>query len=722
MHAVNLLQKGVLVGLWMGICSLAMGTTYYVSPSGNDDRPGTSRDLAWKTLARVQSQMIEPGDEILLEGGATFRGNLVFAPPRIGTRSNPIIIGSYGKGKAKIEAGKLSGIEVLNGAGFEIRDLIIVGDGRSDNDRHGILFYRESVSQTYLAHIRIEGVEASGFNRGGITVYAKEDEAEAAFEDIRITGCVSHDNGDHGIELRGKVRSGTKYAFRQAYIGHCESYRNYGQLGKTQAHTGSGIVIGNTDGAIIERSIAYQNGRDNRFQGGGPVGIWLWDTREGVIQSCESHHNQTGSGKDGGGFDLDGGCRDCVIQYCYSHDNDGAGYLIAEYDGARPLRNAALRFNISENDGRANGYGGIHLWKGRGTLSDVAIYHNTVYMSPANQGTPTAFKLLKSGMQNIRVVNNVFWVKGNLPTVDIGPENAGVWFLSNDYFTQNGDLQIIHGASVYAQLSQWRKQKAQEIHRNKPYGMVVNPRFNSVGNGGTVGNPDKLHELDAYQLSIESPLKGAAFPVAKRFEWELGPYDFFLKTHPFQGGDIGASLAPRPHHQQPSDVSVSWNQESLEIKAKFPHSLSSAPVNVEFRASEEETFLPLGELPTSVGGVDREGVFPSGAPLSGEVRLSWTDEMGVAHTTVRSVDGPAFDMRVAYLAGQKRIRIWGMIGQQSAKWTLWNLQQQELLAGSFDRFGAEYQEIAIRQPLASGLYIVRVESGGQIMTELVQIP
>ena len=52
--------------------SASLGATYYVSPTGNDNAAGTSPATAWKTLAKVSTRILAPGDCILLERGGTF--------------------------------------------------------------------------------------------------------------------------------------------------------------------------------------------------------------------------------------------------------------------------------------------------------------------------------------------------------------------------------------------------------------------------------------------------------------------------------------------------------------------------------------------------------------------------------------------------------------------------------------------------------------------------
>ena len=64
------------------------------------------------------------------------------------------------------------------------------------------------------------------------------------------------------------------------------------------------------------------------------VGIWTYASNRVTIRSSESYGNRTGGHADGGGFDLDGGVTNSVIEYCYSHDNDGPGFLVWNYEGA----------------------------------------------------------------------------------------------------------------------------------------------------------------------------------------------------------------------------------------------------------------------------------------------------------------------------------------------------------------------------------------------------
>ena len=81
-----------------------------------------------------------------------------------------------------------------------------------------------------------------------------------------------------------------------------------------------------------------------------------------LFQYNESHHNHTALTHDGDGFDLDRNVSNSTIQYCYSHDNDGGGFLMSQKDNNLLHKNNVIRYNISQNDGRKNGYGGLHMW------------------------------------------------------------------------------------------------------------------------------------------------------------------------------------------------------------------------------------------------------------------------------------------------------------------------------------------------------------------------
>ena len=311
-------------------------------------------------------------------------GNLCLVSVKQSSRHTPsaVTIGSYGAGKATIDAGSGAGFIAKNRGGVHLVNLNFVGAGASKNTNSGILFINTLPGNVKFADIRIHRVDISGFKYSGISLVAQPiDMSWSGFRDVKITNTTSHDNGDAGINCIGAWNPNQKgYAHADFYIGNCSVYRNAGIRGKG-SHSGNGIVLAQVDGATVEHCRAYENGSLNDYEGGGPVGIWAWDANRVVIQFNESHHNRTGSSKDGAGFDLDGGVTNSVVQYNYSHDNDGAGYLLAQFDGARPFYGNVLRYNLSVNDGRRNRYGGIHLWS---TGASTAVSRTQLFMRIAS--------------------------------------------------------------------------------------------------------------------------------------------------------------------------------------------------------------------------------------------------------------------------------------------------------------------------------------------------
>lgn len=410
---------------------------YYVSLLGNDSNTGASETQPWRSIDRVNAAQLLPGDSVWFKADHTFTGNLCLTKVNHNSRhpESVITIGSYGSGRATIDADCGNGFVARNIGGVHLVNLNFVGAGASKNTGSGISFINTLPAGVKLSDIRVHRVDVSGFKYSGVNLVAQPtDRSWSGFHNVKITNTTSHDNGDAGISCIGAWNPNQKgYAHADFYIGNCSTYRNAGVPGKG-SHSGNGIVLGQVDGAIIEHCRAYENGYLNDYEGGGPVGIWVWDANRVVIQFNESHHNRTGSRKDGGGFDLDGGVTNSVVQYNYSHDNDGAGYLLAQFAGARPFYGNVLRYNLSVNDGRRNRYGGIHLWStgANGGITDTTVYENSIYTAQSADGNPAAVDCSSDGIRNIRFYNNCFQTDGKAVSVR-GETNQDTIFEGNTF-------------------------------------------------------------------------------------------------------------------------------------------------------------------------------------------------------------------------------------------------------------------------------------------------
>jgi len=551
----------VLVCVW--IATPALAADYYISSTGNDRNAGTSRSAAWRTLARVNKVSLLAGDRVLLEGGSTFAGNLVFDTGDGGTPSAPLTLTSYGTGRATVSASSGNGILVHNRAAIRISNLRIVGANRAGTS--GIVFYTDASAAAPHADARIEDTEVSGFGHEGIQIGAWN--GAPGFSGVRIVRASVHDNGRTGILTYADRRN----VHRNVYIGYSKAFNNRGITGET-TNTGSGIVFGGVNGGTIERSVAYGNG-DLCTAPEGPVGIWAYDSTRIVIQHNESYANRTGGKADGGGFDLDQNVTDSIVQFNYSHDNDGAGYLIAHRFADNGHRNNVIRYNVSQNDGRKNGYGAMEIW---GRTVDTAVYHNTVVTTSSR-----AVRFWNSSVSvrsdGVRFLNNIFYVTGAVPLIEVSTDQvtaAAAYFAGNSYYAPSG-FTIRWGASQFGSLSAFRD-IGQEQVAGAVAGTSGDPGLWSAGGGPTFGDAAQLETLDAYRLTDASTVRDRGVDL-RGLGIDPGASDFFGTAIAGSKPDPGAheshaTTAPTepPPASAPLEI-VLWAAESATLAGNWTH-------------------------------------------------------------------------------------------------------------------------------------------------------
>jgi hypothetical protein len=315
-----------------------------------------------------------------------------------------------------------------------------------------------------------------------------------------------------------------------------EAFNNPGVGGKHVPHSGSGIILSDLRHGVIEHSEAYRNGSLSESLEGGPVGIWAWDGDDILIEHNHSHHNRVAGPKDGGGLDLDGGVTNSMMQYNYSHDNDGAGYLICQFPGARPFAHNVARFNISVNDGRRNSYGSIFFFGG---VSDTDVYNNTVVLSPVAGGSPRALHFMQDAAKNVSIRNNIFVTSGGLPLVDVEPGQVGLTLQGNNYFSAEGPMLIRWEGVNYGGLPSWREATGQERIAGHALGFSLDPGF--------IGPAPAAEATHSFRLRADSPLIDAGLDLSALFRIGTGSMDFFGAPVPSGAGfDVGATEVGPP--------------------------------------------------------------------------------------------------------------------------------------------------------------------------------
>ncbi len=499
----------------------AYAKDYYISKKGNDTNVG-SREKPWRSLAKVNITVFNPGDRIYFAGGDTFEGSLILHPESRSNASQPITIASSGKGKAIILAGTGDGILVSNKGGIIIRDLIVKGADRTQNHGYGIKVINDLSGNSRLDFVRIEQVEASRFRWAGIYVggvptdlpgMQAPEGSRYGFKDVRIEKCAAFDNMYYGIYVSAAWNiSKENYGNEDVHIIDCETYDNAGDPAYTENHSGSGIMLDDTNRGSIEYCVAYNNGALNAGKTGGPIGIWTHASDSILIQYCLSYANRTGGVADGGGFDLDAGVTHSVIQYCYSHDNDGAGYLMWNYEGApHELSNNVIRYCISENDSRKHKYGAIHIGTSGLPVKDMDVYHNTIIMSEAKDAQPkgiwTGAWGSKASNENLHFFNNLIITSGNVPLLEFESDNEQVVFAGNAYWNTEGQFLIKYKDKTYNSLTSWQQGTGQEKSHAK--GVFTDPKIIRFRKTEKIEDARKLHTFTLYTVQQDSPLRNA---------------------------------------------------------------------------------------------------------------------------------------------------------------------------------------------------------------------
>jgi hypothetical protein len=367
------------------------GTAYYVSNTGSDANAGTSPAAPFKTLAKVNQLALSHGDGLLFASGQTFVGTLKLSGNANTNAADPVHVSTYGADSTKAtiyaEAGTPA-VQITDFSGIDVSNLKVEGAGQGTI---GVEVWASENAPGAITNTRLSGIEASGFAINGINAHA----SSKGLQNLVITRADVHDCGEIGIFTYSDIYPTTPS--KNFTVTNSHTYRIRGNPKNTE-HTGNGILISGVVGALVEHSRANECGQNNAGRDGGPMGIWCYDAKKVVIQFCESDHNYRSKAADGGGFDIDGGSQDCVIQYCYSHDNQGEGYGMFEFGSPTKYTGNILRFNISANDGE-----GIAYWARDGfKLYDSYAYNNTIV------GGYIPLRVDNNNMQNMYFMNNLY--------------------------------------------------------------------------------------------------------------------------------------------------------------------------------------------------------------------------------------------------------------------------------------------------------------------------
>ena len=450
------------------------------------------------------------------------RGNLLITAS--GNAKAFITIGSYGTGPATILAGDSFGIRLLNCQYLNVHDLILAGsgvkpDGTTNNKEQGLDIFSNAKEGAPWKSIYVDKLAVSGF-RDGIALHTPIGTQDVVgYDDVRISNCTVKECLVGGIYCWGSKRTTGKPwglpagagVFTNCILSGSTIHDIYGDP------EGNPVIclpiqIFNATSFLVERCTIYDCGQAAKdlSQPGGVGGLVFLECEKSVAQFNECYRIATKLKMDGCAFDIDGGCSNCILQYNYSHDNEGSGFQTGFMIGGGLVRDNIIRYNISQNDAKKNpgASAGIMTW---GVQSGY-VYNNTVYISAGIDGKkPPAFLGNTFGGQNgVTVFNNIFVVAHD---GDIIYSNARSTFRNNCYYRVKGDFRVTYAGTGYTTLAAWQDATGQEKLDGAPVGFSVDPQLKAPGSGGDLGGAGKFASLKAYDLLPGSPLIGKSLDL-----------------------------------------------------------------------------------------------------------------------------------------------------------------------------------------------------------------
>lgn len=325
--------------------------SFYVDPAtGSDQASGRGPGSAWRTLPKVTSTALQPGDTVLLRSGLTHVGGLRLAAD--GTRALPITVRSYGTGQRPVVT--QDGCLTLAGDWVRVLDVAANGCGRSGFSLEG-------------AHDTLRRVAASG-NVAGVWIregssYALVDDSVLVDNDRMANGTPGNDDdfGAFGVEVNGDQARITHNTIR----GHRADSPDYGEdgsavevyqaVGTTIDHNRSADNLAFTElggkrtaGTRVNRNIVTSSLRQGSFlmtRGAGQV----W----GPVRDTIAEHNDVRlTGAKSFGFGCYGDCTPGILKLRHNVIVAGwyAGWTDGTFGSSDNVYGGEIWFDLSPSD------------------------------------------------------------------------------------------------------------------------------------------------------------------------------------------------------------------------------------------------------------------------------------------------------------------------------------------------------------------------------------
>ncbi len=357
----------VSVALALFACGNLHAVTYYVdSSSPNTVQDGLTPQTAWVTLTQVNAPVFQPSDSILFRRGTSYSGLLW--PQGSGTQGSPITIGGYGAGtRPSIDAaGEFSVIFLWNQEHYRIQGLELTG-----GSQFGVLITGDvtngSLTGFHLNDLVVHNCWGDPRWDSGlivITPYA----TGLLFHDVLVENSHAHStNLWYGIHVGFNFFSGAQVSTNRSTnvtVRGCWVNEVYGDL----------ITVSQANGVLIEGNTVWRGGLAPRGISYTPNAIWVWSCDNSLIHYNEASQMFCFEPWDGGGFGVDWGNTNTLVEYNYAHDCQGFGAAIYGRFDVGTL-NTVIRYNTFWNNGQDEI---VQESDNGGWIEGVEIYGNVI--------------------------------------------------------------------------------------------------------------------------------------------------------------------------------------------------------------------------------------------------------------------------------------------------------------------------------------------------------
>lgn len=365
------------MGTWPGIAKLsfivmissaALADTYYVDArNGNDRNDGLSQVSAWKTISKVNSSTLLPGDFVLFKRDEVWHEELIIKND--GTSSNPITFGAYGTGEKPIITAADLVLNWTKHPGYNnvwqtatiTETRIVIFDGTLGNEGNTVNNLNrefEWVWQDDVLYVYSASNPAQAYTNPGVEVGTRNNAIGGhlrnyyTIDGLDLRGANGKTNNGAGLLLSGDFVTIKNCNFiHNFYAGiHASDAADNGSISDCEIHHNqdNGIALGRGSGWSISDCIVYSNGYGPRVRSG-----ILFDTSNTTVSRCTVYDNGNGSTELGltHGIYVNPYSNNVIIEDCIIYDHRNGNGI--NYDA----NNGAIRRNFVFN----NYFSGIHL-------------------------------------------------------------------------------------------------------------------------------------------------------------------------------------------------------------------------------------------------------------------------------------------------------------------------------------------------------------------------